>query len=301
MRLRLPIAVFAASAVVLPAFLINTVEAAPRQERHQERHRHLHKTTKKRPHPTVRRHHHAAPRPVYRPAPRYVAAPMPMSAPLSAPMPEPAAPSFFSPYGWLITVNAKTFVSPRFTGSDNYSFIAFPTVSFRRPGEAPEWSSPDDNISFAAFSSGGVSAGPVVAYRGGRYDQGNRELWGVHNVRWTLEPGLFGQIWLVPDTLRARLEIRRGFRGEDGFVALLGADWVTRWQQFTFAIGPRFNFADGRSMRSRFGVTATDFLANPVYAPHAPGRGWFRPVSIRRSPIAIRRTGRSPCTVATTG
>lgn len=260
--LRLSSAVFAVSAVVLPALLVQSVEAAPRHERQ----RHVHKSVKKKP---VAHRHHAPPRHVYRPAPRYVAAPAPMPAPVT----EPAAPSFFSPYGWLITVNAKTFVSPRFTGSDDYSFIAFPTVSFRRPGETPEWSSPDDNISFAAFSSSGFSAGPVVAYRGGRYDRGNRELWGVHNVRWTLEPGVFGQLWLIPDTLRARLEIRRGFRGEDGFVALLGADWVTRWQDFTFAIGPRFNFADARSMRSRFGVTTADFLANPVYAPHSPGAG----------------------------
>lgn len=264
--LRLSSVVVAATAVALPLLLVQSADAAPRHERQRHAQKQVHKSAKKKP---VAHRHHAPPRVAYRAAPRYVAAP----APVPAPMPAVAEPSFLSPYGWLITVNAKTFVSPRYTGSNTYSFIAFPTVSFRRPGDPPEWSSPDDNISYAAFSSGGVSAGPVIAYRGGRYDQGNRELWGVHNVRWTLEPGLFGQLWLIPDTLRARLEVRRGFRGEDGFVALVGMDWVTRWQNFTFALGPRFNFADGRSMRSRFGVTMADFLNNPVYAPHSPGAG----------------------------
>ena len=70
-------------------------------------------------------------------------------------------------------------------------------------------------------------------------------------------------------------ELRRGFRSEDGFVASLGADWLTNWQAFTFAIGPRANFADARSMRSRFGVTVQDSINNPVFAPYAPGAGLY--------------------------
>ncbi|MDF2117983.1 MipA/OmpV family protein [Roseiarcaceae bacterium H3SJ34-1] len=219
--------------------------------------------------PAVR--HAAAPRrhPVYRAMP----AVMPQQS--FAPAPQQTVVSPFSPYGWLITVNAKTFVSPRYVGADRYSFIAFPTLSFRRPGEPLQWSSPDDSVGFAAFSSGGFNIGPVVAYRGGRYDGGNRELMGIHNVRWTLEPGVFASVWLLPDVLRAKVELRRGFRSEDGFVASFGADWLTNWQDFTFAIGPRADFADARSMRSRFGVTAQDSLNNPVFAAYQPGAGLY--------------------------
>jgi outer membrane protein len=115
----------------------------------------------------------------------------------------------------------------------------------------------------------------VVTYRGGRYDGGNRELLGIHNVRWTLEPGVFASVWLLPDVLRAKVELRRGFRSEDGFVASFGADWLTNWQAFTFAIGPRANFADARSMRSRFGVTVQDSINNPVFAAYQPGAGLY--------------------------
>jgi outer membrane protein len=211
--------------------------------------------------------HYAAPRrqPVYRAMPQQVYAPAPQQAVVSP----------YSPYGWLITVNAKTYVTPRYVGADRYSFIAFPTLSFRRPGEPLQWSSPDDSIGFAAFSSGAFNIGPVVTYRGGRYDGGNRELLGIHNVRWTLEPGVFASVWLLPDVLRAKVELRRGFRSEDGFVASFGADWLTNWQAFTFAVGPRANFADARSMRSRFGVTVQDSINNPVFAAYQPGAGLY--------------------------
>ena len=183
------------------------------------------------------------------------------------------SPASGSPYGWLVTVNAKAVVAPSWIGSSDYGFIAYPTVSFRRPGEPASWSSPDDSAGFAAFSRNGFSAGPVVAFREGRYDKGNAILRGVHNVGWTLEPGVFVSLWLLEETLRARIELRRGFRSEDGVVATLGLDYVTRAGDFTFAIGPRLNFADARSMRSRFGVTALDAARAPAYAPHDPGAG----------------------------
>jgi hypothetical protein len=90
--------------------------------------------------------------------------------PVSAIPPEATKPAPVSPYGWLVTVNAKALVSPRWIGASRYGFIAYPTLSFRRPGEPAEWSSPDDSISFAAFTSGGFNVGPSIAFRGGRYD-----------------------------------------------------------------------------------------------------------------------------------
>ena len=187
--------------------------------------------------------------------------------PAPVPAAQPAA------RGWLVTVNAKASVSPRYGGSDKYSAIGFPTLSFRRPGAPPTWSSPDDSLDYSLFSSGSFSAGPVVAYRGGRYDKGNPDLRGVHNARWTLEPGLFADVWVVPAQLRARFEARRGFREEDGFTGKIGIDWVIQKDRLTVAVGPRLDLGDGRFMRKNFGITSADTLANPRFATYRPTGG----------------------------
>ena len=110
---------FGASAFL--AIQLVPYEAAAAQSRHSKSH-HARKPVKK---PAVR--HYAAPRrqPVYVPQQSF------------APAPQQTVVSPFSPYGWLITVNAKTYVTPRYVGADRYAFIAFPTLSFRRPGEPP--------------------------------------------------------------------------------------------------------------------------------------------------------------------
>lgn len=180
-----------------------------------------------------------------------------------------------SPYGWLVTVNAKGVLSPKFTGSGSYGFIGYPTLSFRRPGAPVVWSSPDDSISLRLVETERYALGPMVAYRGGRYSTNAPALRGIHKPRWTLEGGVFADVWLVPELLRGRVELRRGFRDEDGFVAVLGADWVTRLGALTIAIGPRARLADGRFMRNQFGVTTLDSARNPRFAPHRPGGGLY--------------------------
>ncbi len=180
-----------------------------------------------------------------------------------------------NPYGWLVTVNAKGVISPKFTGSGSYGFIGFPTLSFRRPGAPVVWSSPDDSISFRAIETERYALGPVVAYRGGRYAADAPTLRGLHKPRWTLEGGVFADVWLVPELLRGRVELRRGFRDADGFVAILGADWVTRLGALTIAVGPRARLGDGRFMRNQFGVTALDNARNPRFAPHRPQGGLY--------------------------
>lgn len=180
-----------------------------------------------------------------------------------------------SPYGWLVTVNAKGVISPKFTGAGSYGFIGYPTLSFRRPGAPVVWSSPDDSISYGVVETERFVIGPLIAYRGGRYSTNAPALRGIHKPRWTLEGGVFADVWLVPELLRARVELRRGFREEDGFVAILGADWVTRVGPWTFAVGPRARIGDGRFMRNQFGVTALDNARNPRFARHRPGGGFY--------------------------
>jgi len=174
---------------------------------------------------------------------------------------------------WVVTAKGNIIVSPKWSGADKYTPIAFPSFSLRRPGEAPIWSSPDDSISYRMPINEIFSVGPVITYRSGRYTGGNRELTGIHDVRWTLEPGLFLQAWIVPDVLRARIEIRRGFRDKDGFVADIGADWVNRIGALSLGIGPRVSIADGSYMRDRYGVTFQDAALNGQVTPFRPTSG----------------------------
>lgn len=174
---------------------------------------------------------------------------------------------------WVVTVEGNVVVSPKWSGADKYSPIAFPSLSLRRPGEVPVWSSPDDSVSYRMPINEIFSIGPVIAYRSGRYTGGNRELTGIHDVRWTLEPGVFLQAWVVPNVLRARIEIRRGFRDKDGFVADIGADWVNQIGALSVGIGPRASFADGSFMRNQYGVTYQDAALNGQVSPYKPTSG----------------------------
>ncbi|MEN3929502.1 MipA/OmpV family protein [Microvirga sp. W0021] len=174
---------------------------------------------------------------------------------------------------WIVTLKGNIGGSPKWSGSDTYTLSGFPSVSLRRPGEKPVWYSPDDSIDYSIKVNDIFSLGAVIAYQGGRYSSGNRELTGIHKVRWTLEPGIFLQAWVVPDVLRVRAEIRRGFRDKDGFIADLGADWVNRFGALTLAVGPRLSIADGSYMRYHYGVTAQDAFQNGTVTPYKATAG----------------------------
>ncbi|QLP98821.1 MAG: MipA/OmpV family protein [Rhodoblastus sp.] len=137
------------------------------------------------------------------------------------------------------------------------------------PRRAGKWSSPDDSISrpLREPASGDrpfarLSRRPIFEGRAG--------LSGIHKPRWSLEGGVFADVWLAPDRLRLRAELRRGMRNRDGVNGSLGADYVHRVGQFTFALGPRLKFGNDTFMRNQFGVTVNDQMANPRYAAYQP-------------------------------
>lgn len=217
----------------------------------------------------------------------------PLVAIMGAMAPAAMAADLYSPYpsrddaqpassGWTVTVKGKVAFSPSWNGSDKYSFSGFPSLSWRRAGTPETWSSPDDGIGFALTETPLVSAGPVVRYRAGRYSGSDGLLTGIHDTRWTLEPGLFVNVWAIPETLRARIEIRRGFRSENGFAADFGLDWVSRLGVFTTAIGPRLTVSDARNMRDLYGVSYQDAAWNPTVTPYKP-RGGVQSVGLYAS------------------
>ncbi len=163
---------------------------------------------------------------------------------------------------WIVTVKGTVATSPKWDGSHINTLFGFPSMSLRRPNEKPVWSSPDESVGYNIRVNEMFSLGPVIAYRAGRYNTGDRDLDGIHDTDWTLEPGLFMQAWIVPNVLRARIEVRRGFRAKEGFVADMGADWVNTFGNLAVAVGPRMSLGDGPFMRNYYGVTELDAARN---------------------------------------
>ena len=181
--------------------------------------------------------------------------------------------SAYNPDAWKITLKANLGASSKWNGSDSLSFSGYPSISFRRPWAPEVWESPDDSIGFSLFEYSGFSAGLSAAYRGGRDSDDEAALAGIHKTRWTIEGGFFAQYWAIPDLLRARMEVRRGFRNEDGFIADLGLDFVQNYSNLTLAVGPRLTLADSRFMRYHFGVSEQDAL-NSSLASYKPSGGF---------------------------
>jgi MipA family protein len=175
--------------------------------------------------------------------------------------------------GWVITLKANAVSGPKYPGSSEQGFIAFPSASIRRAGTTPGFSAVDDGIGFALYDTAGFKAGPVVRYQSGRYLEGNPELRGLRDAKWAVEPGAFAEIWPVPDVLRARFEIRRGFHGHEGVVGNIGMDLVQRFGAWTLSGGPRVSLGDKEYMRSYFGVTPQDAAWNPRVVAFKPSGG----------------------------
>ncbi len=195
------------------------------------------------------------------------------AAPLAAQNREVSGGPISDSGGWIVTVRGNAVASPKYPGSSDLGFIAYPSGSIRRAGSTPGYSAPDDGVGFALYETAAFKLGPVVRYQAGRYSGGNAELRGIHDLKWTVEPGVFAEIWAVPDVLRARFEIRRGFHGHEGIVGNFGLDLVQRFGAWTFSAGPRVSAGDSEYMNSTFGVTRQDAAWNPRVTPYKANGG----------------------------
>jgi MipA family protein len=173
---------------------------------------------------------------------------------------------------WIVTVRGTVSIAPKFEGSDRFGLFAFPGLGFRRASQPVQFSAPDDGADFAVYRQNGFSIGPVARFRPGRYLNDDARLFGLHDVRWSVEPGVFVEYWATP-AIRARAELRHGLRGREGFVADFGVDWVSRLGAFTAAVGPRLRLADAAYHRDYYGVTFAESALSGRFAPYRPGGG----------------------------
>lgn len=176
------------------------------------------------------------------------------------------------PSGWIVTLKANLKVGPAYPGADDWDFIGFPSLSFRRAGTVERFSTPDDGLSFSFLDDSAFRFGVVGRFQGGRYYEDNRELFGLKKIDWAVEPGLFVEYWPV-EFLRARAEVRRGFNGHEGFVADLGVDFVQRLGALTVSVGPRLALGDDEFTQTYFGVTPVEAALNGQVTPYDPSGG----------------------------
>jgi MipA family protein len=163
--------------------------------------------------------------------------------------------------GWIVTVKGNLRVGPSYPGSDEFSVIGYPSLSFRRAGTVERFSAPDDGLSFSFLEESAFRFGVVGRFVGGRYLEDDRRLVGLEKIDWAVEPGVFVEYWPL-EFLRARAEIRRGFHGHEGFVADFGLDAVQKFGAFTVSVGPRLALGDSEFTRTYFGVTPVEAALN---------------------------------------
>ena len=180
--------------------------------------------------------------------------------------------------GWTITLGVGPGVFTSFPGAKSVSIWPTGYISYRRPGEPEPFVSPDDGFGIALLDLPWIKAGPVARFisqrtlSGGFGTLGNNDsFYGLHNVGFTAELGGFLELWPT-DFFRARLEARQGVSGAQGFDGNVELDFVQRYDAFTFAAGPRFQFGDDQFMSAYFSVTPAEaFLNGHVYPYQATG------------------------------
>ncbi|MDH7795326.1 MULTISPECIES: MipA/OmpV family protein [unclassified Beijerinckia] len=165
---------------------------------------------------------------------------------------------------WLVTLGGITAVGARYPGASDLSFYALPWISYRRVGQPAEFFSPDDGFDVTLFDSGSFSFGPVADLRAGRTDNALLKTMGARDLPWGIDAGVFAEFWPIEGRLRTRVELRQGLtRGNNGAVADFAADWVSKFDNVTFALGPRLSLGDSRYMRNYFASTT------PLFVPKA--------------------------------
>lgn len=178
--------------------------------------------------------------------------------------------------GWIVTVGALPGFAPEYMGADEYRFNIIPLLSIRRAGEKAEPLFPDDALDYAVIDTGRFKFGPAGTIKSGRGSSDRAEFEYINNYDWTVQAGVFGEAWLLPDTFRIRAELLWGFHSGDGLTANLAADYVAHFGRTTLSVGPRMVIMSDNTANLEFGVSPEQSagqwsIGAPVGAYHASG------------------------------
>ena len=172
---------------------------------------------------------------------------------------------------WVVTFGGGVNARPPYEGAKTYRISPAPVFSVRPAKEYHRFNPPGDGSTIALIATRYVSLGPILRVRSSRGETGALE--GFKKIPWAAEPGGFIDLWPT-DWLRARVEVRRGVNGHDGWVGDAGLDLVYSSRRFDFSIGPRVGFGDKNYNNTYFGVTPEDAARSPrIDTPYEPGEG----------------------------
>jgi outer membrane scaffolding protein for murein synthesis (MipA/OmpV family) len=84
---------------------------------------------------------------------------------------------------WTVTARGNVVASPKYPGSDEMSWVGFPSIKMRRVGQPDTFGAPDDPASMALFRPDRFRMGPSFRYIGSRSPSDDVELFGLNKVR----------------------------------------------------------------------------------------------------------------------
>jgi len=159
---------------------------------------------------------------------------------------------------------------PSFPGSDDHDVIPFFDLATARGDDPFAFEAADESFGFSLIKKGGLGIGVAANVEGSRTAKHVGAP--LDKVKTTFEAGAFLQYQFNP-SFRARTEVRRGIGGHDGFVGVVGADYIVRdGDAYLISIGPRISLSDDKYHRAYFGVTPAEAARSGLRA-YSPDGG----------------------------
>lgn len=188
----------------------------------------------------------------------------------AAPPPPPTAPATYAPAApdWIVTVGIEARILPEWPGASTkkIGFTALPLFSIRKEGTPPEFFAPRDSFGFNIIDLGQFKLGPAIQFIGDRQAQNYKELYGLGNVGYTGQVGLFAEYWPV-SWLRLRGEVRQGIGGETGITGDGFLDAVVPIGQWTWSGGPRVTAQTTAAVSPYYSITPAQAAATATLVP----------------------------------
>ena len=153
--------------------------------------------------------------------------------------------------GWLNTIGGAAISTPTFPGSESYTFVSVPAVSISSPGLADRLIAPDNALSLQLFSPDPTFSVGVVSRFNGASSFSN---FGTTDNNWSVQPGVYFEMWPQADTFRIRGELRQMADGLSGMIGTLGADFVQRLGKFTISAGPHMSLSSAGGPDAEYGI-----------------------------------------------
>ena len=154
---------------------------------------------------------------------------------------------------WNITLGLDAGYSPRFEGAEHYHFMPIPYGSISYAGLG---SLGPQGMTANIVKAGGLRAGLLVGYSGGRDQNDDPHLRGLGNISGSLQMGGFAAYEWNSFELKAQARQAVTHAG-NGLTGSLGLAYTLRPASgWLVKLGPQLAFADDDHMKKFFGVTA---------------------------------------------